>query len=83
MANKYTQTRELKGVLKFTDNDTRTVTVPNPVANLSPSNAASVRSAFESFGAISIGDKTGAAFESVTTAYVDESAITTLDLVNP
>lgn len=83
MANKVTNTRELKGVLKFADDDTRTVTVPNPKANISASDAASVRSAFESFGAISIGDKTGAAFESVTTAYVDESTITTLDLINP
>lgn len=79
MANKVTNTKELKGVLKFTDDDTRTITVPNPV-NLSSANAASVRSAFESFGAISIGDKTGAAFQSVTTAYVDEATITTLDL---
>lgn len=80
MANTSTQTRELKGVLKFSDDDSRIVTVPMPKANLSASDAASVRSAFESFGAISVGDKTGAAFQSVTTAYIDEANVTTLDL---
>lgn len=80
MANTSTQTRELKGVLKFSDDDSRIVTVPMPKATLSANDAASVRSAFEAFGAISVGDKTGAAFQSVTTAYIDEANVTTLDL---
>ena len=79
MANKTTTTRDMKANFVYTDNDTRLITIPN-AGTYSSSQAATVRNALNTFGAITIGDKTGAAFSSVQTAYIEEKTTTKLDL---
>lgn len=79
MADKQTQTYELKAVFVYADDDTKTITVPN-CNNYTSSQANDVRTKLNAFGAITIGDKTGAAFESVKTAYIENTFTTKLDL---
>lgn len=79
MANKVTRSREMKANLIYADADTRLISIPN-CGTYTASQAATVRNALNTFGAITIGDKTGAAFSSVKTAYIEEKTTTKLDL---
>lgn len=79
MADKVESSRDLKAVLVFADDDTRTVSFKN-AQNLTSSDSATVRSALEAFGDCMVGDKTGAVFKEVQTAYIEEKTTTTLDL---
>lgn len=79
MANTTKQTRELKAVLSYADSDTRTISVPN-ARTWKATDASTVRTRLNSFGAITIGDKTGAEFSSVKTAYIEDKTTVTLDL---
>lgn len=79
MANTFKSESNLKAVMTFADSDTRTISVPNP-QNFTDEDETEVRGYLNGFGAILIGDKTGSAFASVKTAYIEEVNTTTLDL---
>lgn len=80
MANTTISTRTLKANLIFADNDTRLISLNNPRPGIQ-NQVENVREKLNEFGAINIGDKTGAAFTSVRTAYIDEITTTTLDKI--
>ena len=72
----------LKAQFKYTNNDTRLFTFPNPKSNL-PEMVDTVRTTLENFGATTLSDKdNNSSFTQVTTAYIEERAITELDLTN-
>lgn len=79
MADKATNTRTLKTVFKYADDDTRTINVTNPNA-YSASDANTVREALNAFGNVTISDKSGAAFVQANTAYIEDTTTTHLDL---
>lgn len=80
MANKTTTTRTLKANYIFEDNDTRIISLDDPSTDVTAANSETVKTKLTSFGQINIGDKTGAAFNRVGTAYIDEVTTTELDL---
>lgn len=83
MADKTTNSYELKFVLQYDDDDTRTESIPNPKADITdPSTKETTRTKLNAFGAITIGDKASGNFVRTKTAYVVEKAITELDLTN-
>lgn len=79
MADKITQSNELKLNAGFYDGDTRTLTIPNPPANLTKAQIKSVETTFKNTNAI-IGDKDGAAFTGFLSAKKLAKKTTQLDL---
>lgn len=77
MADTVKTTRELKIELGFADGDTRTIVVPNPIANITETQA---KQAAKSAAGIFIGDKAGAAMTQFNSMTVVEKITTDLDL---
>ena len=74
MADTVRTTKQLKLQAGFVDGDDRTITLDNPVANLTGAQIKAVD------GSVLIGDKDGAAFDSWKSAKIVETQTTTLDL---
>lgn len=79
MADKITTVRELKLVGKFTDNDTRTISIDNPKENLTKEQINAVGALGKSTNVL-IGDKTGADFKEFVEAKTITKKTTQLDL---
>lgn len=79
MANTTKTTSAVKLEFKFSDNDTRTVSMDNPRAGLSKADILNVADIATLTGAI-VGDKTGAAVVGINSAYTENTTVTTLDL---
>lgn len=79
MADKQTITYETKFTLNYADDDTRTITIKN-AKPITSSAAASVRSAIDAYGAITVGDKTGAAFVSSSNCRYIQQLVADLDI---
>jgi len=74
-------TYETKFTLNYADDDTRTVTIKNAKA-LQQSDAESIRAAIDAYGAITVGDKTGAAFVKSSNCQYIQQAVVDLDIFN-
>ena len=79
MADKQTITYETKFTLNYADDDTRTVTIKNAKA-LEQSDAANIRAAIDAYGAITVGDKTGAAFVKSSNCQYIQQVVADLDI---
>lgn len=79
MADKVSQTRELRLVAGFYDGDTCTIAIDNPVANVTATQINAVGTTLKNTQAI-LGDKTGAAFVNFKSAEVVRKKKTALDL---
>lgn len=78
MADKQTISYQVKATLNYEDGDTRTITLDN-ARNLSEQ-PETVRNAIDTYGAITIGDKTGAAFTKSTNAQYIQQMVVDLDI---
>jgi len=81
LADKQTVTYETKFTLNYADDDTRTITIKN-AKPITSSQAETVRSAIDAYGAITVGDKTGAAFVSSSNCRYIQQAVAELDIFN-
>ena len=81
MADTQKITYETKFTLNYADDDTRTVTIKNAKA-LQQSDAESIRAAIDAYGAITVGDKTGAAFVKSSNCQYIQQAVVDLDIFN-
>lgn len=81
MADTVKVTREFKGDMYFSDNDTRMLTVDNPKANLGRSEILQYQTFLRENQPL-LGDKGGAAFVRFNSAKIYERAVTKLDLEN-
>ena len=79
MADKVTQSNELKLVQRFADGDTRALTLDNPKNDLTAAQINAVGTTLKNCNA-TIGDKAGAAFVDFTSAKRSTRKITQLDL---
>lgn len=78
MADKQTISYQIKATLNYADGDTRTITLDN-ARNLSEQ-PETVRNAIDTYGAITIGDKTGAVFTKSTNAQYIQQMVVDLDI---
>lgn len=78
MADKQTISYQIKATLNYADGDTRTITLDN-ARNLAEQ-PETVRNAIDNYGAITIGDKTGAAFTKSTNAQYVQQMVVDLDI---
>lgn len=74
-----TSSRELKLDYLFTDGDNRTTSLPNPKTNLNATQINSVSQTLADTQAF-VGDKTGAPFSKIQSAYILETTRRKLDL---
>lgn len=79
MANKITQTSELKLEAGFYDGDTRTIALADPKSDVTAAQIKAVANTIKTTAAI-IGDKTGAAFVGFNKAQKVAKKTTQLDL---
>lgn len=79
MADKITQTSELKLEAKFYDGDTRTLTIENPKSTVDKAAVKAFEATAKETQAI-LGDKTGAAFVGISTAKTRSVKRTDVDL---
>lgn len=79
MADKITQSNELKLEMQFYDGDTRTIAVDNPKSSLTKEQIKAAGTTIKNANAF-IGDKDGAAFVGFKTAKKQTKKITQLDL---
>lgn len=74
-----TSSRELKIGTKYVDDDTRLISLKNPKTNLTEQQVKSVFSDV-TVTKVLVGDKNGADFDSLYTAYIEEKSDRNLDL---
>lgn len=77
MADTTKHIRELKFIAEFTDGDDRTVSYPDPKANISTAEVAALAQASAD---VLVGDKDGAPFKEIRKAQIVDQTITYLDL---
>lgn len=74
-----TSSRELKLDYRFTDLDTRTTSIPDPIDNITKTDIQTLAGVLAQTQAF-VGDKNNAPFETITSAKVVEQTRTQLDL---
>lgn len=74
-----TSSRELKLDYRFTDLDTRTTSIPDPIDNIAKTDIQTLAGVLAQTQAF-VGDKNNAPFETITSAKVVEQTRTQLDL---
>lgn len=79
MADTVTSSRELKLDYRFTDLDTRTTSIPDPIDNITKTDIQTLAGVLAQTQAF-VGDKNNAPFETITSAKVVEQTRTQLDL---
>lgn len=79
MADTVTSSRELKLDYRFTDLDTRTTSIPDPIDNITKTDIQTLSGVLAQTQAF-VGDKNNAPFETITSAKVVEQTRTQLDL---
>lgn len=79
MADTISSSRELKLEYRFTDLDTRTTSIPDPINNISKTNIQTLAGVLANTQAF-VGDKNNAPFETITSAKIVEQTRTQLDL---
>lgn len=79
MADKVTQTSELKLEAGFYDGDTRTIALPDPKSDVTAAQIKAVANTIKQTQAI-LGDKTGAAFVGFNKAQKVSKKVTNLDI---